>query len=73
MLEDLSSENLYSLTDEYLRGYMDENFQYLDDDILELAYMNDLPVAFRFNADFTSLWSSTIVFTPDQYKAKVQF
>ena len=52
---------------------MDENFQYLDDDILELAYMNDLPVAFRFNADFTSLWSSTIVFTPDQYKAKVQF
>ena len=73
MLEDLSSDDLYALTDEYLRGYMDENFQYLDDDILELAYMNDLPVVFRFNADLTSLWSSSILFTPDQYKTKVQF
>ena len=52
---------------------MVENFQYLDDDILELAYMNDLPVVFRFNADLTSLWSSSILFTPDQYKTKVQF
>ena len=38
-----------------------------------LAFMNDFDVTFRFSADCSSWWSSSVTFTPAEYKKLIEF
>ncbi len=69
----LNPSDLYGLTEDYLRSYMDENIPVLEDDILELAWMNRSNVTWRFTADCSETWSVTLRYTPEQYRDKVSF
>ena len=72
-IPDITMEALEYLTKSYFHDYLEENFSVLTDDMMEIAYMNDFDVTFRFSADCSSWWSSSVTFTPSEYKKLIEF
>lgn len=69
----MTVNDLDNLTRSYLYDYLEENYSLITDDMMELAYMNNYDVTFRFSVDCSSWWSSSVTFTPEEYKKLVEF
>ena len=72
-IPDVTVDALSYLTKTYFHDYLEENFSVLTDDMMEIAFMNDFDVTFRFSADCSSWWSSSVTFTPAEYKKLIEF
>ena len=72
-IPDVDYYTLPLLNTAYLRDYLNDNFSFITNEIMELAYMNDYPVTFKFGADCSSSWSRTVTFSSDEYKNLISF
>lgn len=72
-IPDLELDNLEYMTKSYLRNYLEENFSVITDDMMEIAYINNYDVTFRFDVDCSPFWSESITFTPKEYKKLIEF
>lgn len=72
-IHDINADALSYLTKTYFHDYLEKNFSVLTDDMMEIAYMNNFDVTFRFSADCSSWWSSSVTFTPAEYKKLIEF
>lgn len=72
-IPDATDGALNYFTKTFFHDYLKENFSVLSDDMMEIAYMNNFDVTFRFSADCSSWWSSSVTFTPAEYKKLIEF
>ena len=65
-LKDVSSSDLVFLTNDYLKSYVNENFDAFNDSFITLAMLNKLEIQYRFDAGRVSKWSETVTLTKEE-------
>lgn len=62
----IPASELKHFTGDYLKSYLQENFEDLRDHFMTLAMLNRMPICFSFSSDASDLWHKTATFTREE-------